>query len=135
MCLFRGCLSYGTAPHCCATSCAGLLVIVWPTRPASLGSLSERLGYLLSVKPTASASQPLPRIDSLEKKGLAARKRAENRREYRIELTPEGQERAVEFMDTYPERTARVFSPLSHEEIRQLHEQARRLIIDYYRRK
>lgn len=67
-------------------------------------------------------------IDALERKGYAKRKRAANRREYRIELATAGEEKAVAILDGIDDRTSRVFSPLSAEDLKVFRQLARAVI-------
>lgn len=71
-------------------------------------------------------------VDSLERKGFGRRRRAENRREYRIEVTPHGEEKCVEITAGWDDRNLRVFSPLTPEDLALFRELAMSVIENHY---
>lgn len=67
-------------------------------------------------------------VDSLEAGGFVRRRRGENRREYRLELTEKGGDQLAVMFRDWEERTARVFGPLTVEEITEIRNLAVKII-------
>lgn len=93
----------------------GMLTIIDAEEPISQQELSRRTGI--------DPSTMVTRMDVLDEHGLVERARgAEDRRSYKIRLSPTGRELLSELREQAREHGERFFAPLTPSERRSLHE-------------